>query len=250
MLLIKRLHVPTLVRLETSARGLSDFRKARNTRGLDLFKEPPRYEDVEIPEGERRLVIMDKVPQYPHGVRPPKMMKDLSKIRGPETVHNRLVYNQYGVMALCGGWISTGHFDMMRNAINKKIDLSRTFAAWRIDPPWKAITKKGQGKRMGKGKGSIDHYVTPVKAGRMLFEVGGAVDFEAVEPFLQEVCYKLPIDAIPVSKEILDKIEAKLAADAARNINPFSMRRVIDYEMHGSWDWLSKYDKFHHGDYL
>lgn len=100
-------------------------------------------------------------------------------------VNNRLIYNQYGVMALCGGWIRGGHIDMIRNAINKRINLNTTFAAWRIDAPYKPITKKGQGKRMGGGKGSIDHYVTPIKAGRIIFEVGGYIEFEEVEPWLQ-----------------------------------------------------------------
>lgn len=30
---------------------------------------------------------------------------------------------------------------------------------------------------MGGGKGSIDHYVTPVKAGRVIIEVGGYCEF-------------------------------------------------------------------------
>jgi len=192
---------------------------------------------------------MDKVPQYVH-LRAPKMMKDLSTIRGPETVHNRLIYQQYAVMTLCGGWLNSGHLDMIRNTINKGIDLGKCFAAWRVDPPWKAISKKGQGKRMGKGKGSIDHYVTPVKAGRILFEVGGAVDFEEVEPLLQEVCYKLPVDAIPVSQEVLDRIEVKLSEQAAKNVNPFSMKRVIQYDLQGSSLWVGKYDRYHYGDYI
>lgn len=106
-------------------------------------------------------------------------------ISGPETVNNRLLYNQYGVMALCGGWLRMGHIEMIRSTVNKKLNLTTSFAAWRIDPPYKPITKKGAGKRMGSGKGAIDHYVVPVKAGRILFEVGGSIDFFDVEPLLQ-----------------------------------------------------------------
>lgn len=53
------------------------------------------------------------------------------------------------------------------------MDLNRAFAVWRIDPPWKAITKKSQGSRMGGGKGGINHYVFPIKADRIIVEVGG-----------------------------------------------------------------------------
>lgn len=30
---------------------------------------------------------------------------------------------------------------------------------------------------MGRGKGPIDHYVTPVKAGQVIFEVGGTIEY-------------------------------------------------------------------------
>lgn len=55
---------------------------------------------------------------------------------------------------------------MMRLVIGKKMDQTKMFAHWRIDAPWQPITKKSQGMRMGSGKGGIDHYVTPIKAGR------------------------------------------------------------------------------------
>lgn len=60
---------------------------------------------------------------------------------------------------------------------------------------------------MGKGKGHIDHYVTPVKAGRILIEVGGTIDFPKIEPILQvslssgfwraNVPRQLPVDPSP-----------------------------------------------------
>ncbi|XP_064487007.1 large ribosomal subunit protein uL16m-like [Ornithodoros turicata] len=217
--------------------------------GLKLWKLPPDYSDIEFPT-ERKLPILDKVPTYLFGVRPPKMMKDLATIRGPELVHNRLLYKQYGIITLCGGFMRPGHIDMIRLTINKKLNVSTMFAVWRIDPPWKPITKKGQGKRMGKGKGPIDHYVTPVKAGRILIEVGGQIDFEEVRPLLQEVCYKLPVDAIPVSESILQGLKEQEENEAQKNINPFSMERVIDYEMQGSTRWVSKYDRKYYGKYI
>ncbi|XP_077546351.1 mitochondrial ribosomal protein L16 [Haemaphysalis longicornis] len=217
--------------------------------GLKLWKAPPDYRDVEFPE-ERKLRHLEKVPTYPFGVRPPKMMKDLATIRGPELVHNTLLYNQYGIMALCGGFLRPGHLDMIRLTINKKLDVAKMFAVWRIDPPWKPITKKGQGKRMGQGKGAIDHYVTPVKAGRVIFEVGGYLEFEEIRPLLQEVCYKMPVDAIPVSKEVLEQIKREEDELVSKNINPFTIERVIDYKMHDSAKWISKYDRKYYTKYV
>lgn len=56
---------------------------------------------------------------------------------------------------------------MMRLTIGRKLDTNTMFAIWRVDAPWQPITKKGQGQRMGGGKGAIDHYVTPIKAGKV-----------------------------------------------------------------------------------
>ncbi|OQR77779.1 39S ribosomal protein L16 [Tropilaelaps mercedesae] len=221
-----------------------------SVRGLKLWAEPPQYEPIDIPVNQRRLAVLEKVPTYPFGVRPMKVPKELRTIRGPETVNNRLLHNQYGIITLCGGFLRPGHIDMIRNTINKGIDTKTTFAVWRIDPPYKPITKKGQGKRMGSGKGAIDHYVTPVKAGRIVIELGGTIEFEQVRPIMQEVCYKLPVDAIPISQETLARIEAKLEERAAANINPFSLKRVIEYNMHGSDVWVGSYLKQHHGDYI
>ena len=68
----------------------------------------------------------------------------------------------------------------MRLGINKNMDEKRMFAEWRIPAPWKPITRKGVGHKMGGGKGSIDHYITPVKAGRIILELGGECEFQEV----------------------------------------------------------------------
>lgn len=53
--------------------------------------------DIEYPE-RSRLKIVDRVPQYAPGLRPPKMQKRLRYMRGPEQVHNFLMYKQYGIV--------------------------------------------------------------------------------------------------------------------------------------------------------
>lgn len=97
--------------------------------------------------------------------------------------------------ALGGGYIHWGHIEMIRLTINRKMDSRTTFAKWRINGPDKAITRKGLGQRMGGGKGAIDHYVTPVRCGRFILEVGGKVELAEVESFLTEVAKKLPFPA-------------------------------------------------------
>nr|CAD7430465.1 unnamed protein product [Timema monikensis] len=84
------------------------------------------------------------------------------------------------VQATGGGRMRYGHFEMVRLGIGRKLDVNRMFALWRIDAPWQPVTKKGQGQRMGGGKGAIDHYVTPIKAGRVIVEIGGNCEFSEV----------------------------------------------------------------------
>jgi len=36
---------------------------------------------------------------------------------------------------------------------------------------------QGQGQRMGGGKGNIDHYVTPIRSGRIIIEIAGHCEY-------------------------------------------------------------------------
>lgn len=84
------------------------------------------------------------------------------------------------LQALQGGQFHHGHFEAIRLGINKKLDESRMFAVWRIEPPWKPVCRRGAGHKMGGGKGSIDHYVTPVKAGRIIIELAGECEYSEI----------------------------------------------------------------------
>lgn len=127
--------------------------------------------------------MMQKVPNF-NNLRPPKMQKRLILMRGPEQEHNtKLLHKQYGIMALQGGRIKYQHIELARLHIGKKMDTNRMFAIWRIAEPWQPLTKKGIGVRMGAGKGSIDHYCTPIRTGRIILEVAGKCEFDEVSSF-------------------------------------------------------------------
>jgi len=67
--------------------------------------------------------------------------------------------------------------------------------------PDKAITRKPLETRMGKGKGEPDHWVAPVKAGRILFELGGIGEGRAKEAF-RLASRKLPLKTRIISSEL------------------------------------------------
>ncbi|XP_022917435.1 large ribosomal subunit protein uL16m [Onthophagus taurus] len=218
------------------------------TCGMKFFKPPKQYNDVVIPE-KPKLRFFDKVPQYPASIKPPKMQKKLKLMRGPELVHNTFLYKQYGIIATGGGRLRWGHFEMLRLRIGREMDTSRMFAIWRVDAPWQPVTKKGQGHRMGGGKGAVDHYVTPVKSGRVIVELGGKCEFLEVKDFLNDIAAKLPFKAMAISQEMLDKIKEKEISDEENNINPYTMKYCIQNNMGGCRNWLSPVDYKWFGKY-
>ncbi|CAO1428861.1 unnamed protein product [Diamesa serratosioi] len=218
------------------------------TAGLKHFPKPINYDDVEFAE-RPKLKFMDKVPLFPANLRPPKMQKNLKFMRGPETVHNTLLHKQYAIIATCGGRLRWGHFEMMRLGIGRKLDINRMFAIWRVDAPWQPLTKQGQGQRMGGGKGAVDHYVTPVKAGRVIIELGGHCEFKEVKDFMEQFAAKLPFRARVVSQDMLDREAAKEKEQEASNLNPYTFKYVIQNNLGGCHRWLSPVDHKWFGEY-
>lgn len=82
-----------------------------------------------------------------------------------------------------GGHLLHGHFEMMRNGINRKLNTKKAFAIYRVEAPWFSHTKKAIGHRMGGGMGNISYYSTPVKEKRVILEIAGMVIFEEVCSF-------------------------------------------------------------------
>ncbi|XP_012282905.1 39S ribosomal protein L16, mitochondrial [Orussus abietinus] len=208
----------------------------------------PKKFDIEFPE-RPKLKIMEKVPQYPAGFRPFKLQKKLRLMRGPEPFHTTLVHKQYGIVATGGGRMAYKHFEMVRMSLIRKLDYDRMFAIWRIDAPWQPITKKSQGQRMGGGKGAIDHYVTPVRAGRVIVEVGGQCEYIEVERILQVIAKKLPFDAIAVSHEKLNEIQETEERLERENLNPWTFKYIVQNNLGGCLNWISPVDKLWFGKY-
>lgn len=155
----------------------------------------------------------------------------------------------YNWQALQGGALRHGHLESIRYTVNRKIDDKVVFAEWRVDAPWKSVTKKGQGHRMGGGKGSIDHYVTPVKAGRIIIEVGGMVQFEEVFNLLRLIAEKMPFKAEPISQQMLEEEEANKKYKEEQNLNPFTFQYALENNFLGFRKFASPYDYRWFGKY-
>ncbi|XP_078052891.1 large ribosomal subunit protein uL16m-like [Augochlora pura] len=219
--------------------------------GMKSYAQPVSFEGIEIPE-RRRLKTINKVPQYPPGIGVFKMQKKLKLMRGPELQHNSLLYEQYGIVARGGGRLKAAHFEVIRFGLIRTLFQYHkdAFAIWRVQDPWQPITKKSQGMRMGRGKGSVDHYVTPVKSGQILVEVGGPFEFFEVSKFLKAIAHKMPFAAEAVSHAMLERNKQRKKKYEEENLNPWTWKYIIQNNMLGCHTWISKYDKRWFKEYL
>lgn len=214
--------------------------------GLKTYAVPPDYSDVVMPE-KPKLKFINKVPNLKKAKKEMKRMKD---IRGPTKGADKFTEKaQYGIVALGGGFIHWGHIEMMRLTINRRMDPQKTFANWRINAPYKPITRKGLGQRMGGGKGAIDHYVSPVRAGRLVVELGGKIELGEIELVLKEVAKKLPFPAKVVSRESLAEMYKEHDERVSNNQNPWTFERIAKGNMLGIRKVLSPFDLHNHGRY-
>uniref|UniRef100_A0A8B9CZ21 Large ribosomal subunit protein uL16m n=1 Tax=Anser brachyrhynchus TaxID=132585 RepID=A0A8B9CZ21_9AVES len=180
---------------------------------LRSWAMPPDYSGVTFPE-RTKLKFMEKVPAVPKVQREPRRLRD---IRGPSRDATELMQGQYGILALGGGYLHWGHFEMIRLTIGRCMDPKTMFAVWRVPAPHKAVTRKSLGHRMGGGKGPIDHYVTAVAR-------------------------KLPFPAIPVSRDSLQQMRREEEERRLNNQNPWTFERVVTANMLGMRKYLSPRD--------
>jgi len=94
------------------------------------------------------------------------------------------------LQALEPAWITSRQIEAVRRTIMRHIR-RRGRVYIRIFPD-KPVTKRAAESRMGKGKGSVDHWVAVVRPGRIMFEMAGMDDETALEA-LRLAAYKLPI---------------------------------------------------------
>jgi len=112
------------------------------------------------------------------------------RLSGPATRGAEINFGDYAMQALEPSWITARQIEAARRAMNRYI--KRGGKIWIRIFPDKPITKKPAETRMGKGKGSVDHWATPIRPGRILFEVG-EVSEEDAKAALRRAAAKLPI---------------------------------------------------------
>ncbi len=112
------------------------------------------------------------------------------RMKGRASRGATVVFGDYGLQALEPAWITSRQIEAARRAIVRHV--RRRAKVWIRIFPDKPVTKKPAETRMGKGKGSVDHWVAVVKPGRILFEIAG-VSEEVAREAMRLASHKLPI---------------------------------------------------------
>jgi large subunit ribosomal protein L16 len=131
----------------------------------------------------------------PKKVKYRKQMK--GRMRGTAYRGSTISFGEYALKALECGRMTSQQIEAARIAINRTV--KRGGKMWIRVFPDKPLTKKPAETRMGKGKGSPEQWVAPIKPGRILYELTG-VDEELAVKALTLAGNKLPFATKVISR--------------------------------------------------
>ena len=128
------------------------------------------------------------------------------RMKGKASRGNKVVYGEYGLVALEPAWIKSNQIEAARIAMTRYTRRGgKVFIKIFPDKP---VTKKPAETRMGSGKGSPEYWVAVVKPGRVMFEIEGVTEAQAKEA-MRLASYKLPIKCKFVKKEEVKEVETE-----------------------------------------
>lgn len=128
-----------------------------------------------------------------------KQMKLVRHLKGVETRGTELSFGDYGIRAMESGWVTNRQLEAGRIAISRKA--KRGGKIWINVFPDKPLTSKPAETRMGKGKGSPEHWVCEIRAGKIMYELTGVTEALALEAL------KLAVGKLPLKCKIVKRSE-------------------------------------------
>ena len=126
----------------------------------------------------------------PKKVKHRKWQKGRGRFRTTETRGTKMAFGSFGLKAESAAWVTSRQIEAARKTISNFV--KREGKIWIRIFPDKPITMRPPELTMGGGKGAVDHYVFPVKPGRILFEIDG-IPAETAKEALRLAGYKLPV---------------------------------------------------------
>jgi len=101
------------------------------------------------------------------------------RMKGKESRGVEISFGDYGLQALEPGWVTARQIEAARRTLVHA--MKRRGKVWIRIFPDKPYTRKPPETRMGKGKGNVEYWVSGVRPGRVMFEVGGLDEATARE---------------------------------------------------------------------
>ena len=101
-----------------------------------------------------------------------------------------IAFGSFALKTLDEKFITSRQIEAARIAATRY--MKREGQMWIRIFPDKPVTKKPAEVRMGKGKGALDHWVAPVKPGRILFELDG-IPLDVAQEAMRLAAQKLPV---------------------------------------------------------
>jgi large subunit ribosomal protein L16 len=126
----------------------------------------------------------------PKKVKHRKWHKQAGVSKANATRMSEVSFGEFGLKAITGAWVTSRQIEAARRAMVRFV--KRGGKIWIRIFPDKPQTQKGAETPMGKGKGSVDHYVAVVKPGTIMFEMSGVSVSQAKEA-MKLAGYKLPV---------------------------------------------------------
>lgn len=124
----------------------------------------------------------------------PKKMKhrkqQRGKLPGNATRGFGINFGSFGIKALERGWVTAREIEAARRAMTRYIH--RGGQIWIRIFPDKPVTTTSAETPMGSGKGTVDHFVSRVVPGTILFEIDGVTESVAREA-MRLASYKLRV---------------------------------------------------------
>ncbi len=101
-----------------------------------------------------------------------------------------MAFGAFGLKAMESSWVKVNQIESARRTIIRFLEKGGKI--WIRVFPDKPRTARSPELGMGGGAGSLSHFVAPVEAGRILFEIDGVSEEIAKEAF-RLASHKLPI---------------------------------------------------------
>ena len=122
------------------------------------------------------------------------------KMRGMANRGSTISFGDYALKAQESSWITARQIEAARRAITGHV--KRGGQIWIRVFTDKPVSARPAETRMGGGKGAVDRWVSVVKRGRILFEIGDVPEDIAKEALIR-AGHKLPIATKIISREEL-----------------------------------------------